>query len=243
MFHSLRLLVVVTSILASASSVRAHTPVEFLEVSTAEPARLIEHAVDLKSVFDDERVTTDLAGPKMFSRSVGCLDRPAKKLKAYLNWFQIVEPREEPARQVSVLDLVRGYEKKMLTIGAAEFLLTPAQQITSGAPDPIPEGLDHYKAYRVVDPPTVSLDVKLTDSPAKDSRKIGKPIFVCLPVSEWHHDDTFKVSHANDCFVVYELDAQPHDEKVSTLDQFGLNVMKTGQSKWICVRAALLSKE
>ena len=80
----------------------------------------------------------------------------------------------------------------------------------------------------------------MTDSAGADTRRLGKPLFVCLPTQEWHHDEHFPVSHPSDCLVVYELDELEHTESVSTIDQFGLNELRTKQSKWLCVRAVLL---
>jgi hypothetical protein len=220
----------------------AHTPVDFLEVLEIEPARTITHAVELKSKFDSEKVKTELEGPRFFSRSVECLNRPVKKPPAYLNWFEIVAPEVEPVREIDVLDMIRGGSSKSLRIKSAEYLLSPSQLITTGVPESVPGGLDHYKAYRIVDAPSLDQDVTLTDRDGPTKRRLGKPLFVCLPVREWHHDEYFAASHPNDCFVVYQLDERSHAEKFSTLDQFGLNELQSKGHQWLCVRAALLSR-
>lgn len=220
----------------------AHTPVDFLEVLRVEPARPIEHAVELQGKFDSEKVETELLGPQLFSRSVGCLNRPVKSTPAYLSWYKIVRPETEPVREIVVLDMVRGSANKLLKIQAAEYLLSPSQLITTGAPDDIPSGLDHYKAYRVVSPPSLDLDVNLTNSVGPEKRRLGKPIFVCLAVREWHHEEYSDTSHPNDCFVVYELDEHEHSHSFSTVDQFGLNELQSSKAQWLCVRAAWLRK-
>ena len=218
----------------------AHIPVEFLEVLSVTPAQQVEHSVDLKSRFDERRVETPLRGPAFFSRAVGCMDRPAKKVRANLNWFRIDQPDEQPVRKVEVLDIVRGSNGKMLSIGGAEFLLSPSQLITTGAPDAVPDGLDHYKAYRIVDAPEVEMSVQLTGSARPSQRRLGKPVYLCLPVQEWHHHEHFDASHPNDCFVVYELDSQSHSGEFNTIDQFGLNELTSQESRWLCVHAAFL---
>ncbi len=228
------------SIIVSSSSLLAHTPVDFLEVLAVQPGRNVEHAVQLQSKFDSEKVETQLEGPQLFSRSVGCLDRAVKKQPAYLNWYKIVDPVKEPIRTVAVLDMIRGSANRSLTIHAAEYFLSPSQLITTGAPESIPVGLDHYKAYRVIDAPPIREDVNLTNSVGPAERKLGKPLFVCLPVKEWHHDDYFAASHPNDCFVVYELDEESHVQAFATIDQFGLNELESAKTQWLCVRAALL---
>ncbi len=125
---------------------------------------------------------------------------------------------------------------------SAEYLLSPSQLITTGAPAPIPGGLDHYKAYRVVDASSLDRKIQVTDSDVSDSRRLGKPLFVCLPTQEWHHDEHFPVSHPSDCLVVYELDEREQTEIMSTIDQFGLNELRSQQSKWLCVRADTASQ-
>ena len=222
------------------TSTLAHSPVGFFEVLAVDPARPIEHKVDLQSTFDEAKTATDLKGPQFFARSVGCLERPPKEKAAYLNWFQITDVAVDAVRHVSTLDMVRGSSSEPLKIQGAEFLLCPAQLITTGIPDPIPFGLDHYKAYRVVDAPSVDLKVVLTGSVGSADRKLLRPIFVCLPTSEQHHDEEFSVTHPKDCFVVYELDKLAHQQTFSTLDQFGLNELKSTEIRWICVRAAFL---
>ena len=221
----------------------AHSPVEFLEVFDAKPARPIDHAVELKSVFDAARVETTLTGPNFFSRAVGCMNRPVRKRLAYLNWLSIAKPRAEKRHVVSVLDMVRGGQNKQLTIGGAEFFLTPAQVISDGAPDPIPHGLDHYKAYRVLDAPAVDRSVAIVSSTGPSERKIDRPLFVCLPVQEWHHDEYFAATHSDNGFVVYELSNDKDNARkqaVSTIDQFGLNALTLSRSRWLCVSAVLL---
>ncbi len=218
----------------------AHTPVEFLEVFQVEPANQIEHAVDLQGVYDSQKVSTELAGPQRFSRAVGCLGRKQKTPLAYLAWFEIVEPKQEPRRTVSVLDLVRGGENMELEIGDAQFFLCPSQRIASGKPDPVPLGLDQYKAYQVIAGSSVDRDIEVVDSGKKETRDLLRPLFVCIAVEEWHHDDHFESSHPRGCFVVYELDSRTSDDKINTIDQFGLNQLRSSSSDWLCVRGTLL---
>lgn len=226
--------------LATVDQALGHTPVEFLEVIEVAPAQSIAHDVDLKTSLDEERITTSLRGPAFYSQAIGAMDRNRKKPVAYLNWFEITNRSQEPLRSLSILDLVRGGSNKNLNIGAAEYFLSPAQRITTGTPDPIPEGLDLYKAYRIIDGTPVGIDLSLTDAMGSPNVKVGRPLYVCLPTSEWHHDETFTPSHPKDCFVVYELEGSNYEGSFSTIDQFGLNELQAGTRRWVCVRAAFL---
>lgn len=126
-----------------------------------------------------------------------------------------------------------------MKIGSAEYFLSPAQRITSGPPSDIPEGLDLYKAYRVLDEAPRELDITLTGGVSDGKRRVGKPIFVCFPTEEWHHEEYTRATHRRAGFVVYELDEQTKDAKFTLIDQFGLNQMGTSKSRWICVPATV----
>jgi hypothetical protein len=240
MFRTLLLLFVAG---IASSHCFAHTPFEFLEVLKVSPANSIDHAVDLQSKFDTKRVETSLQGPELFARAVGCLGRPAKKTKAYLNWYRIASPKQEPNRRVTVLDLVRGSENMDLSIGKTEFFLSPAEKIESGPPDPVPSGVDHYTAYKVTDAADVKLPVEITGASSTEARDVAKPLFVCIATKEWHHDEFFDVSHPRACLVVYQLNSLKTDLRVNTLDQFSLNRLELHSSDWLCVRGTLLGSE
>lgn len=232
-------MIVFCGIVCWAVAAEAHTPAEFLEVHDGEPTSRVEHAVDVKSVLDSKRTAAELTGPHHFSHSVGCLGRPSKRTGAYLAWYKISNPTKSARRQVAVLDLVRGIKTEPLTIGAAEYFLSPAQRITTGAPSEVPEGLDHYKAYRIVDAPSQQLEVELTGPSETVKRMLGKPTLLCVPTEEWHHDEYFPATHPSGCFVVYELDSRASSEKFAFIDQFGLNQLSPNSSRWLCVRGVL----
>lgn len=221
---------------------RAHTPVEFLEVLEGKPSNLIEHGIEVKGIFDAKKSIIDLEGPYCFSAAVGCLGREAKKQKAYFSWYRIVRPKQEAPRQVACIDLIRGGETTPLTIGAAEFFVSPAQRITTGAPSEIPDGLDHFKAYRILNAPAREMDVTLTESLGPAKRRVGKPAFLCIAAEEWHHDEYFPATHRRTGFVVYELDPQQQNGNITLIDQFGLNQVASSTSRWLAVTASISTK-
>lgn len=225
---------------SSSPATLAHSPVDFLEVVRVKPAQVIEHGVETKSRYDSERKESSLEGPVYFSRGVGAMKRVVKSPRAYLSWFAIKNPTSQPRRRVDVLDMVRGGTSKQLQIGNAAFLISPSQLLTSGSPDDVPEGLDIYKAYEIHDGTSVDLKLDIESSLGNGNVNVGKPIYLCMSSAEWHHDETFAVSHPNDCFVVYEIDQQPVASTFNTIDQFGINELKGSSLRWICVRAAFL---
>ncbi|MFK8114274.1 MAG: hypothetical protein AB8B91_18885, partial [Rubripirellula sp.] len=132
-----RVLVFAAALAFCSSVSRAHSPTDFLEVVSVEATNPIDHGVELKSRIDANRRLTPLVGPQCFARSVGGMGRTAKKQPAYLNWYKIVEPVKQATRTLDILDMVRGSSSKSLQVGSAEYFLSPAQRIKSGAPDPI----------------------------------------------------------------------------------------------------------
>ena len=226
--------------LATTSVSLAHSPVDFLEVIRVKPTQVILHGVETKSRYDSERKESSLEGPGYFSRGVGAMKRGVKQPRAYMNWFAIKDAKPQPKREVEVLDMVRGAASKRLKIGNEVFLISPSQQLTSGAPDEVPEGLDIYKAYEIHGGTSVGLKLDIASSLGSGKAKVGKPIYLCMPTEEWHHDETFPVTHMKDCFVVYEIDEQPVASTFNTIDQFGINELKASSIKWVCVRAAFL---
>jgi len=242
-FRSFAVVGLLFGCVVSSSASLAHSPVDFLEVIRVKPAQVIEHGVETKSRYDSERKESSLEGPVYFSRGVGAMKRAVKSPQAYMNWFAIKNAVAQPRREVDVLDMVRGASSKRLRIGNEAFLISPSQLLTSGTPDEVPEGLDVYKAYQIHDGAAVGLKLGIDSSLGKGTATVGKPVYLCMPSEEWHHDETFPVTHPNDCFVVYEIDAQPTTSTFNTIDQFGINELKASNVTWICVRAAFLREQ
>ena len=132
--------------------------------------------------------------------------------------------------------MVRAANKR-LTVGNESYPFTVATART-GHSDEVPDGLD--KAYEIIDAALLKLKLKIESSIGKGSVMVGKPIYLCTPAVEWHHDETFAVTHPNDCFVVYQVEEQLTTVTFNTIDQFGLNELKGTSIQLVCVRAAFL---
>jgi hypothetical protein len=225
--------------LAPAAS--ADLPVGFCDVLEVTPSRTIRHEIDLKGQFDKEVTEAYLTGPQRFSHAVGLGEkRPAKK-ETYLNWYKIEKPRAEPRRALSVRDPLRGNAQQQIVIEHAAFLLSPSQSVTSGPPSRIPDGLNPFKAYRIVDSIPARWQVKLTGSFGTPDRVATRPVLFCVPVQQWHHDEHFPIKNPAACMLVYEQIPSEIDLKVTTLDQFGLNSLTVSSAKWICLPSEILT--
>ena len=204
------------------------------------PSRKIDHEVNLKGPFDSEITETFLSGPKFFSQAIGHGDKTHGQPRAYLNWYRIERPTDEPDRVLSVEDKLQGGQPYSITLGKAAMLLSPAQRLATGPASEIPERLNYFKAYKIVKGGPKGKDVKLTGTLGPARPKVLKATYFCVPVEHWHHDQHSPVKSSKDCLVVYELESQDVKNSVTTLDQFGMNTLKTTSSKWLCVPARLV---
>lgn len=220
----------------------ADRPVESFEVLAVNPSRVIKHEVELKGPFDDDVVERFLIGPQLFSQAVGFNKNAIQEPKAYLNWFKIAKPAEEPERVVTVRDALRGKDTQQMTIERPVYLLSPSQRLKSGSPSPIPDKLNYFMAYEINDSPAIKQPVKLAGAFGPEDRTATKAVLLCLPVEQWHHHQHSPVKNAQRCLVVYELLPHLHASTVNTIDQFGLNKLETQSSKWLCVDAQLVGR-
>ncbi|MEL7266544.1 MAG: hypothetical protein AAFP69_17280 [Planctomycetota bacterium] len=236
-------LVALVACMLPALTSSAHGPLGLLEFHAVQPSEKIRHAVDTQSSVDSDRSATQLSGPAFFGLSVGGLNLPQPKVPAFLSAYKIENPPAPKIRKLTVLDPIGG--SRTYAIGPASFLLSPAQCISEGPPPEIPHGLEHYKAYAIIDAPRMDkqLDIQRVDKNKKTStakRKIGSAKFICVPTNQWHHGESVRVWHKRDAFVIYDLDPQPSAETFAVIGQFGLNQLKSKTSAWLATSAKLI---
>jgi hypothetical protein len=217
----------------------ASEPVGFFEVVAVTPSRVINHEVDLKGRFDSGVTETFLKGPVLFSHAVGFGDEAVQLPNAYLNWYKIEKPVSEPRRTLSVRDSLRGNEKVEVTVENSAFLLSPSQRVTAGPPSRVPDGLNHFKAYRIVNSPKMQRELHITGAFGPEDRVTTKAALLCVPVEQWHHDEHSTVKNPTACLMVYELQPVELDSSITTIDQFGLNQLKASSGNWLCVPAQM----
>ena len=182
------------------SSAHAHNPVEFMLLSEAKAGAPVEHAIEVASGKRVKRTSIDLEGPKLFASSVGCKGRKLPDKLVVMQWYGIQNKEGEGTATQKALDLVSNGSRTYLFSTSPKYFVSPAQQLTAGEPAPIPDGLDHYLAFPVVETRTsasksASKTIEIVSASGKEIRETTKAVFICLPASEWHHDESFK-SHS-----------------------------------------------
>lgn len=184
----------------------------------------IRHEVDWQGIVRQQRQSSMLRGPELFSQ----VEENEPKGQLQFSWYaidtsQIVEPKtlRVQARGGSILELL---------VEEPVYFLSKTQSLAEGSPEEPPAAVSHFVAYKV-------MDSKKTMAPL-DSGHSENPhgvlAFVCLPVEEWHHDEYFQMTNRFDCWLVYESAPKQVSTTISTLDQFGLNSLNLQSSEWLC---------
>jgi hypothetical protein len=218
----------------------ARTLGDCFEVVAVTPSRVINHEVDLQGPFDDGVVETFLTGPQLFAHAIGFGHAAAQDRAAFVNWYKITKPTTAPRRVLSVRDALRRSDTQQITIKDVAFVLLPAQRVTTGPPSRVPDRLNHFKAYKILDATQIRHKVELKRSFGPEERTVTNALFFCVPVEQRHHDEHFPIKDARNCILVYELLPVKHNVRITTIDQFGLNRLEAECSKWLCVPAEIV---
>ena len=73
--------------------------------------------------------------------------------RAHLTWYELEETVEEPRRRVTFTN--QFGEDQVIVIQNALYLLLPTTKLLNRPPRKVPDDLDHYKCYEVVEAPDV----------------------------------------------------------------------------------------
>lgn len=229
----------------------AHSPAEFLLVTKVQPGNAIEHGLELQDRFDAARVMTDLRGPRFHAVGCNAVDSKASPSVAFLTGYEVaMEPRNAELTALDVMDTVRGAVETEIQVDIAnpQLVFLPAQRLGSGTPKEVPHGLDHYKAYSIESPKSVSETISIQADGATSQWQLLRPLYLCIATKKWHHGDFDDATHPSACFVIYEASstvkaASQGQAAVATLDELGLNRLETVSTTWVAARAALFSSQ
>ncbi len=216
------------------------TPIESMEVVTVTPSNVIEHEVELKGKFDDEKTEIFLEGPQMFSQAVGLPDKSVQNENIFFNWYKISRPAQKLNQIVSVTDPFREKNKIQLDIQDSAFLLSPSQKVSSGSPGEVPEGMGCFQAFEIRNGTGTRMSISLSHAVGPQRRIMIKLAYICFPAEQWHHHEHFPVKNWEECLLVYQLEPLEIDRTITTIDQFGLNKLSVKSTNLLCVPAKLI---
>lgn len=201
--------------------IQAASPHSVVSVNASNP---VLHGLEVKTTVDTDRRWINFRGPQLYSSPD---QKDPSGPPSYLNWYAIRKPAPEPIKTIRLSDQYSGQQSFTVSLQSPAFYLLPAQTITNGPPDEIPDTLDHYLAFRIAD----------VDSLALPEPTPGKPAYVCLPAQQWHHAEHVEIKSENDLLMVYEIEPATANAKVTTIDPFGLNTLTAGEKRFVYVSA------
>ena len=157
----------------------------------------------------------------------------------HLTWY-----RAHGADTFLEVEYTNQFGADTVRIDSVKYLLLPTAK---EQPDPFPEELDHYKAYRIRDPVEFDRTVELEDqfdilNGVTESIVTVKPIYFLTPALKNYEEPMFdSITH----YVAYEIFPQHFYGllQVQTFDQFGEHFLQVDTSKFLLVPTRKLRAE
>jgi hypothetical protein len=99
----------------------------------------------------------------------------------------------------------------------------------------VPDGLDHFKCYRVKGDAILEL-VGLRDQFLQaPARLVGKPVLLCNPTIKVHGPNTFPINHPKEHLVCYKVTPVDFSIVVQAVNQFANGQLTIQDPKMLCV--------
>jgi hypothetical protein len=172
-------------------------------------------SVQLQGQFDRQRITMRVALLDFFGNAVSKNREPIYDKRAHLAWYRGVHPAEPMRRVVAE----NQFGKFDLRTGTPDGLLVPTHKIESGSA--FPEGLDHFKVYRLVDPkPVPDTSLKLVDQFGRWSAKLRQSLFFAVPVTKRVGTTTYPIKNERAHLMIFGVTANPGDKTIKIRNQF-----------------------
>jgi hypothetical protein len=218
---------------------------ENMVVYSVRPEKLVQHEVTMQSPLDAKRWEPALEGPNYHSFSSVRGSRSNEV--ARFNWYALAKSSPAFTRKVAVAIQYPRQVRLEFQLGEALYFLSTSQRLAEGKPPPAPKQLSHLVAYRITGDAESGYDVEaeIPLKTAQSKMRLKRPVLLCLPVQEWHHDDYSPVGDAGFCMIVYETEGQgsTNDLEIGTLDQFGLNSLRLKSTGLVGVSARNLGDD
>jgi len=173
----------------------------------------------LRGQFDRRPQKLRLRLLDFFGNPVSKNGEPLYDKHAHLAWYRGVQPRE-PLRRVV---LENQFGKFDIRTGTGYGLLVPTQKLERGSV--FPEGLDHYKVYRLVDVEEVPGAVlKLRDQFGSDEVKLRLPQYLAVPVMKRHGAKTYPIHNERAHLLVFSITTRDLQKSVRLRNQFARGI-------------------
>jgi hypothetical protein len=98
-----------------------------------------------------------------------------------------------------------------------------------------PDGLDHFKCYRVKGQP-IGVPVGLRDQfQQAPARLVGRPVLLCNPTIKVHNNNTFPINHPKEHLVCYRVTPVQFSVVVLAQNQFANGQLTVQNPNMLCV--------
>ncbi len=122
----------------------------------------------------------------------------------------------DPPRGVSIQN---QFGEQDLVIDHVISFLVPARKIEPGLE--FPDGLDHYKGYRIIGGASINQTVSLADQfEAEDGVAVLEPLVFCVPVTKRLGSQFHEINNPTDHLTIYRIAAKPYAIAKQAQDQF-----------------------
>ena len=200
-----------------------------------------EESLKLKLRFEESPRKAQISTLVHFANPVSKNDEGMADETAHLTWYKLGTDDVEPQRTVTFKNQF-GIQKWVL--GQPILLVVPAEKNDEGTP----EGIDHYKAYEVLDVTgdKAEASVSLVDQWFDQKTQLGDPIWYCIPVSKKRENERLvKINHFRSHLAVYKIAPMGIDNgmKFTASDQFMSADLVAKRSMWLCVPSRIKELE
>ena len=160
--------------------------------------------------------------------------------RAHLTWYELEETEEDPRRRVTFTN--QFGEDQVIVIHKALYLLLPTTKLLNRPPDTVPDDLDHFKCYEVIEATDVDTGqmVDIEDQfGVEENVTVGGPALFCVPANKFLGlgETGPGLLNAEDHLMVYEIPPTrgpipPFKTKDQFQDYPGFGVIETA---FLCV--------
>ena len=189
-------------------------------------------SVTLRGQFDKDAVSASLAAIERFASPVTQYGAQIISPSSHLTWYKLVQGVREPRRAV---EFENEFGIQIMLLGQPVALLAPTKTVGSGSE--IPNDLDHYKVYEVLEVKPIKRKVPLIDQfGAKDDVTIGKTMFFAVPVIKKYGDKVSPIVNVKAHLTFYAiLPKKPINMTKETVDHFGKHKLAFVESELLAL--------
>ena len=195
-------------------------------------SQTVDHRVELRGQFDDRPQRARLTRVRRFGNRVSKNDESLFDPTANLTFYGFQQGGSESDRQIRIRD---QFGTRRLIVQESAALLVPTGWGKVPGEVGIPEGLDHYKVYKVAAGSKVSKVVKLHDRLGATEARVLSPKYFAVPAEKIHQGESFPIHNEVAHLVLYEAASYTRKQNIQTRDQFASRVLSIVKSDLLAV--------